>query len=143
FVLVLYQIERGPDLDGARRLAGLALAPHPVAGRHHAGAALAVSCHLLLAAVEWGVGDALIDEFERFGRRSGEPRSHWQALAFRAGLTAARGAPAETADLAAAARDLGRRLGLADAEDTYGLHHIVLAFRAGSLAAFAPTLGGI
>lgn len=143
FVLVLDQIERGPDLDGARRLAGLALAPHPVAGRHHAGAALAVSCHLLLAAGEWGEGDALIDEFERFGRRSGEPRSRWQALAFRAALTAARGAPAEAADLAAAARDLGRRLGLADAEATYGLHHIGLAFRAGSLAAFAPTLGGI
>lgn len=144
FVLVLGQIEQGPDVEGARRLARLALADLPVVGlHHHAGAALAVACHLVLAAGEWGEAEALIDEFELFGRRSGEPRSRWQALAFRAAVTAARGAEEEAAELATAARHLGLRLGLADAEAAYGLHHIGLAFRTGSLATFAPALGGI
>jgi hypothetical protein len=142
-MLVLREIDEGPDLDGARHLARLALSEDTAAPSHGVGAALAVACHLVLAAGAWGEAESLIDEFDLHGRRTGDPRSRWQALAFRAAISEARGSHATADGLAGEARALGARLGLADADAAYGLHYLARAFRAGSLATFTGVLGGI
>jgi hypothetical protein len=139
-VLVVDELHRGASPEATAALAERAIAADLAVEGNHAAASLAVCCQLALIDGDWGLAERWIDELEYLGAASREPRARWQSAAYRVSLAEGRGRCAEADALAERARELGQELGLADAETTYGLHHLARAYRAGSIASFAPLL---
>jgi hypothetical protein len=105
---------------------------------HHTSAALAVAVTVATAHGSLDLGEEWAAEFEALGVRTGEPRAQWQALVVRSVLAEMRGRHDMADDLASRALATGTRVGMADAEATFGLHMVGRAWRTGSLASFAP-----
>lgn len=105
---------------------------------HHTSAALAVAVTVATSHGALDLAEEWAAEFEALGLRTGEQRAQWQSLVVRSVLAEMRGRHDMADDLAGRALATGNRVGMADAEATFGLHMVGRAWRSGSLASFAP-----
>ncbi len=139
-LLTLDEVDHGAGGDAAAALADACLDGAAPPGEAAAGLAVAVG--VALSSGRWGEGERWADELEHLGRRAGVARARWQAEAFRTVISEARDETVEADASAERALHLGRRLDIADAEATFGLHLLGRALRVGSLASSASIITG-
>ncbi len=140
--LALADYDHGADLDQARQLVTDALDGD---GGAKNGASVRTRClvagsYIALSHGAWSEAEAWIDELQLVGEASGEPRSIWQSLAYRAALLEARGATDEATETAELALEEGAKRRVLDAEPTFSLFLLSRGLLGGSLAAFAGAL---
>jgi DNA-binding SARP family transcriptional activator len=110
------------------------------ASPHQRSAGLTVAVGVGLSCGAFELADFWASELEALGGKTNEPRARWQSIAFRSVLAEVAGRLDIGQELALKALEVGRSLGMNDAEATFGLHLMGRALRDGSLASFAPVL---
>lgn len=110
------------------------------ASPHHRSAGLTVAVGVGLSCGAFELADFWASELEALGEKTNEPRARWQSIAFRSVLAEVAGRFDLGQELALKALEVGRNLGMNDADATFGLHLMGRALRDGSLASFAPVL---
>lgn len=139
-VAAMDDIDDTPNLRDARELAADVSLVDTDMQRRVLERCLIVATHIAAQHGELATAESWLTEMEHFGHRFGQPRARWRPLVARSSILECRGRADQADAVAEQALDLGQDLGLVDALPSFLAHHLLRAFRNGSLAVLADSL---